>query len=468
MPQAETLPQSMVDIKTIVLKPRLDQGDIQLIGEKVKPRLFAKFGLKPKPDDIRLLASETYFEPYLIIGGKYALDYCKKHVFEVNVSEKTTKVFVAGHEFKSEQTDPKAKNRVIKMTGEEYAHHERQTYFILDRMKREISPEKLPISPFDIQKENSNLNSNFKSINIPDETQIEFLKTKIAKKPDHVAEIIKEVFDITERTIAYYPMYQLTFENTKNQKDATITINGITGEIILSGTKKLDVKTIVTFPISTSTQPIETAAYQTAQTQTVVNISPAEGATDTIKNVSEEDESSLQTISEAEEATDTIKNVSEEDESSLQTISEAEEATDTIKNVSEEDESSLQTISEAEETTALGFPAKISGDVFTVGDDVTAVVGDMEVPSGTTINKNIAVKGALRIGDNCRIHGKLEVLKDITVGADTVIDGDLISGGNVFVGPRSLITGSVKAAGVFEIEENAVVEGVCTQTPPPQ
>jgi len=36
MPQAETLPQSMVDIKTIVLKPRLDQGDIQLIGEKVK------------------------------------------------------------------------------------------------------------------------------------------------------------------------------------------------------------------------------------------------------------------------------------------------------------------------------------------------------------------------------------------------------------------------------------------------
>jgi len=444
MPQAETLPQSMVDIKTIVLKPRLDQGDIQLIGEKIKPRLFAKFGLKPKPDDIRLLASETYFEPYLIIGGKYTLDYCKKHVFEVNVSEKTTKVFVAGHVFESEQTDPKAKNRVIKMTGEEYAHHERQTYFILDRMKREISPEKLPISPFDIQKENSNLNSNFKSINIPDETQIEFLKTKIAKKPDHVAEIIKEVFDITERTIAYYPMYQLTFENTKNQKDATITINGITGEIILSGTKKLDVKTIVTFPISTSTQPIETAAYQTAQTQTVVNISPAEGATDTIKNVSEEDESSLQTISEAEEATDTIKNVSEEDESSLQTIS------------------------EAEETTALGFPAKISGDVFTVGDDVTAVVGDMEVPSGTTINKNIAVKGALRIGDNCRIHGKLEVLKDITVGADTVIDGDLISGGNVFVGPRSLITGSVKAAGVFEIEENAVVEGVCTQTPPPQ
>src|SRR5512136_722836 len=173
----ETLPQSIVDTKTITLKPRLDQSDVQLIGDEIKPRLFSKFGFKSKPEYIKLLGSEIYFEPYLIIGGKYSLDYCKKHVFKVNVEESTTKVYVAGQEFRSVQLDPKTTNRTIKMTGEEHAHHERQAYFILDRLKREIPPDRLPISPFDIQKDSTENSSNFKSISISDEAQIEFLKT---------------------------------------------------------------------------------------------------------------------------------------------------------------------------------------------------------------------------------------------------------------------------------------------------
>src|SRR4030067_1747079 len=108
----------------------------------------------------------------------------------------------------------------------------------------------------------------------------------------------------------------------------------------------------------------------------------------------------------------------------------------------------------------LGCPARIFGEVVTIDDKETTVVGDVEIPSGTNIDKNLAVTGALKIGDNCRGHAKLKALKDITIGADTIIDGDLISGGNIFVGPRSLIKGSVEASGLFEIEEDAVVEAV--------
>ncbi len=138
----------------------------------------------------------------------------------------------------------------------------------------------------------------------------------------------------------------------------------------------------------------------------------------------------------------------------------------------------LQQIQGSETTTASLYPTHFGSkthhrnfilaradEVFAKSDEVTAFIGDVEIPSGTTISKNIAVKGALRIGNKCRIYGKLEALKDITVGADTIINGDLVSRGNVLMGPRSLITGSVEASGVFEIEENAVVEGICTQTP---
>jgi hypothetical protein len=393
MPQIETLPQSIADTKMIVLKPRLDEGDIQLIGEKTKSRLFSKFGFKPKPKDIRLLGSERYYEPCLIIGGKYTIDYCKKHAFEVNVNEKTTKVFVAGQEFTSEHPDPKATNKIISITGEEYVHHERQTYFVLDRMKREISPEKIPVAPFDIQKENSEHKFHFKSITIPVEAQIEFLKTKIAKRPADVAEIIKETFDITDRTIVYYPIYQLTFENRKNKSDRTLSINGITGEIIANGNKILAIKTIVAFPESIDNLQAQITDYEETQTKTILKI-------------------------------------------------DRPNTTDNRNNPPKEEEPIHYSQPEEEET----------------------ISGDMEIPSGTTINKILIVKGSLKIGDNCRAHGKFKALKDITVGSDTIIDGDLISGGNIFVGARSLIAGLVQANGVVEIEENVVVEGGYLQT----
>ena len=203
-------------------------------------------------------------------------------------------------------------------------------------------------------------------------------------------------------------MFQLTFENLKNQKDAAVTLNGITGEIILNGTKKLAFKTIITFPRAGFIQPNQTP-YSKPQRKLASDLKVTEKP-------------------------------------------------DAIENVPNEGETVQLTSSETKETMALGFPAKISGEVFVVSDDVNAVVGDIEVPSGTVINKTLVVKGFLKIGDNCGVRGKLKALKDITVGSDTIIDGDLISGGDVFVGSRSLITGSVEAAGKIEVCEHSTIE----------
>ncbi|MCW4054666.1 MAG: hypothetical protein NWE84_07090 [Candidatus Bathyarchaeota archaeon] len=393
MSSIEPLPQSIAIMKTIVLKPRLDRGDIQLIGEKIKSRLFSKLGFKPNPKNIRLLNLELYFEPFLIIGGKYAIDYCKKHAFEINVNEKTAKVFVGGKEFRSERPDPKAASKIINLTGEEYVHHEIQSYFVLDRMKREISPEKLPFAPFVLQKENSEQKFHFKSINISDEFQIGFLKKKIAKRPADVAQIIKETFDITERVITYYPSYQLTFENVNNKTDAILTINGVSGEIVVNGNKKLAVKTIVDFPESIDLSNAQITDYEKNQQKAILKINRP-NTTDKSKNPPKEEEQ-------------------------------------------------IRHSQPREEIT---------------------ISGDMEIPSGTTINKNLIVKGSLKIGDNCRVHGRFLAIDDIKVGSDTIIDGDLISGGNVFVGPRSLVAGLVQANGIVEIEEDVVVEGGYVQT----
>jgi len=98
------------------------------------------------------------------------------------------------------------------------------------------------------------------------------------------------------------------------------------------------------------------------------------------------------------------------------------------------------------------FPADINGEVFEAGDNVTAVVGDLEIPSGTTVSKPLVVKGTLRIGNKCRMSKKIGVLGDVTVGSETVIEDSLTSGGNVVIGPGSVIHGSIKAVGRIEFK----------------
>jgi predicted acyltransferase (DUF342 family) len=98
----------------------------------------------------------------------------------------------------------------------------------------------------------------------------------------------------------------------------------------------------------------------------------------------------------------------------------------------------------------LKFPANVSGEVFVVGDNVTAVVGDLEIPSGAIINDTLVVKGKLKIGDNCKLSRRVKVLGDVMLGINTVIDGDIISGGNVAIGSNSVVGGCIKAAGIIE------------------
>jgi cytoskeletal protein CcmA (bactofilin family) len=221
-----------------------------------------------------------------------------------------------------------------------------------------------------------------------------------------VAEIIREVFDITDRTIAYYPVYQLTFENGKNGKDATVTVNGVTGEIFLNKTKKLAAKTIIDPDQGTGIRSNLATLYEVAPPEPILNFNPPE----------------------------TTK--------SAQTFPKEKET--------------IQPTKFEEETMILGFPAKITGKVFTEGNNMAAVVGDIEIPPRTSVNKTLVVKGTLRIGENCKVRGKLKA-QNINVGAKTIIDGDVISGENGLFGSGVLITGRLQAGGHIRIGEQATI-----------
>src|SRR3972149_6143659 len=103
MSEIEVFPQKKVDTKTIILRARLDQNMARIKCERLKKDFFPRFGfLKPKDGDISLIALNKFYEPSVVIGGKYSIDYCKRHVFAFKVEDQMQEVFVGGEKFKPE------------------------------------------------------------------------------------------------------------------------------------------------------------------------------------------------------------------------------------------------------------------------------------------------------------------------------------------------------------------------------
>jgi len=264
MAEKEILPQKIVDSKTIILKSRLDSNKVRSQGEKLKTSFFVRFGfLKPKRKDIVLVSFNKYYEPYIVIGGKYSIDYCKRHRYALKVEDDTQEIFIDGKKLKSELLIPGKTAKVVKLMGEEHAHYENETYLILNRIMLEVSPRNLLFSPFEFKLENQpKVNYDLRRPNISIEEEIAVLRSKIAKRPSDVAEIIREIFEINERITIFNPIFELTYQNVKNGKHATALINGLNGEVAI---KKFEIKT----PRKLDQEPIEVIHenLQTTKTQ---------------------------------------------------------------------------------------------------------------------------------------------------------------------------------------------------------
>ena len=234
MAEIEILPQKIVDTRTVILKSRIDSRRVKFQGEKLKTSFFFGFWfLKPKPKDIRLISFSKYYEPYIVIGGKYSIDYCKKQHYALKVEDRTQALFIDGKKLTPEPISVEGDARVIRLVGEEHSHYKNESYVVLDRTHQEVSPEKLFFAPSESELETQDEDLDLRKPQISLDEEIAFLRSKIARRPSDVAEIVREIFEINERTIIYSPVYELTYKNMKNGKMVTVLINGISGEVIV-------------------------------------------------------------------------------------------------------------------------------------------------------------------------------------------------------------------------------------------
>jgi hypothetical protein len=233
------IPENIAQIKVIVYKSRVDAVTLKQKAEEMKNELFIKRFSKPKSQDINVVSVDKYYEPYVLVDAKYRIEYYATKVYTIEVTETIEEVKILGESFKPQMvhipgSEPEQFHKVISLEGQELFSHEDKVYFILDKSGNEISPDQVPIAPSEERPKKilRQFRKNTEKVTISNQEVLDMAKSRIIRRPTDIGAINNELFQVTEHAIIYSPVYKITFKNIKNKEEKTVSIDGITAEII--------------------------------------------------------------------------------------------------------------------------------------------------------------------------------------------------------------------------------------------
>jgi len=235
--EAVPVNEEIIERKTIVYKTLVDPTVVKVAGEKLKNKLFVRFGfLKPKPEEIEFVSIDKYYEPYIVISGKYTIDYYRKWAHTINVDDKVREVILLKQKFTPELTkDASAKGyKVIKLEGEERLVYENKASLVLDKSGRDVPLQQLPSAPSEEHPKKilTELGENAKKLGVGLDAEVDAVRSKIVKRPKDIDRIVYELFEVTERALIYTPVYKVLFQNVKTGEVKAIEVDGVTSKRI--------------------------------------------------------------------------------------------------------------------------------------------------------------------------------------------------------------------------------------------
>jgi hypothetical protein len=230
---SESIPEKIAERKIIVYKTLIDPTVIKLATEKVKDRLFVKFGfLKPNPDQIQQVSFEKDYEAFVIVDGRYNIDYYRRRVYTLRVDDKAQEVILFSQTFKPE-VNMESPGKVVRIEGEERLIHEAKAYVVLSADGKEVSPKRIPSAPSEehSKKLAAEIDASKKPQIQPDE-EISITRSKIVRRPPEIKRVVKELFEVTDRAVIYAPIYRVKFQNVKTGETKTVKFDGVTARLL--------------------------------------------------------------------------------------------------------------------------------------------------------------------------------------------------------------------------------------------
>jgi len=232
-PTYETIPEKIVERKIIVYKTLIDPTVIKLATEKVKDRLFVKFGfLKPNPDQIQQISFDKDYETYVIVDGKYHIDYYRRRIYTIRVDDKAQEIILFNQTFKPEiSSEPPCK--VVRIEGEERLIREAKAYIVLSADGREVSPKRIPSAPSEEHSKKLAAEiENTKKLEILPNEEVDIIRNRIVKRPPEIKRVVKEIFEVVDRAVIYTPIYKVKFQNVKTGEVKIVKFDGVTARLL--------------------------------------------------------------------------------------------------------------------------------------------------------------------------------------------------------------------------------------------
>jgi hypothetical protein len=228
--KAESRPEKIAERKMIVYKTLIDPTVIKLASEKVKDRLFVRYGfLRPSPNQIQQVSFEKDYDAFVVVDGEYKMDYYRRHLYTVRVDEKVQEVILFRKKFKPEDST-EHNSKVIRIEGEERIIYQSNAYLVLSTDGKEVSPKRIPSGPSEELTKNllAEIENNKKLSILPDE-EVNIIRSKIVKKPSEIKRIVYELFEVSDRAVIYTPIFRVKFKNQKTGEMKTVKFDGVTG-----------------------------------------------------------------------------------------------------------------------------------------------------------------------------------------------------------------------------------------------
>lgn len=220
---------------------------IRKYAEKTKNQMFTKyFFLKSKPEESKIISIDKYFEPFVVIDGKYFIEYSKDWNYSIKVDEDMKRLKINNKNFEPKFLGNRMEYnyKLVDLQGIGRFHYENRKRIVFDQQWNEVRLDLLPYLPFEEKPQNI-LKDSFPqkfTKNLKAEKEIEILKSKIIKRPNTFLKIHNELFNVTERALVFKPMFEVTIIHYKTQKKVNFKIDGVNGKVITNSKQKLDLR----------------------------------------------------------------------------------------------------------------------------------------------------------------------------------------------------------------------------------
>jgi hypothetical protein len=226
--EAPSTQENIVKRKTIVYEAHIDPTVIRVSGEKLKKQLFTRFWfLKPKSEEVQFVSLDKYYEPYIVISGKYFLDYFRKCTYIFKVDDAVREVVLLDNKFVPETSKS---NKIVKLHGEERLINEAKAFLILDKKGQDSDADNMPSAPS--EKKPEKVIAEFGIEELPENADVNLIRNRIAKRPKELCRIVEEIFEVTERSVIYIPRYKLLFRNVNTGEEKVLVLDGVTAKRI--------------------------------------------------------------------------------------------------------------------------------------------------------------------------------------------------------------------------------------------